>query len=596
MRLVTREASGRKRLRGQLARASFAALTLAVLAGTGAQATSPQVVISVIQSAPPTPAFIEGTFTPYIGIAVATFTDDLSCSSPCTAGDPYPGVVKVTWGDNTGPDKTNDASPNIHAMLTSSNGTQGTYALTGDHNFPDEFSSFTGVPPLGFTITVSVTPTNPGGITFTNQGYIAVSDQPRKKGLAATPLAEIASVPFTGAIIGHFNDGNFLAAATDHGGTTPEYGISINWGDGTPVDTSSGNVLVGTCDSVSGPNAQPGCAVDVTGDHKYAYGGTYPISIQVTDGLNGFITTLNATSATVHQNITATVINDVTPTDHVEGVSYTSIPMATFADDDACPTTCQPTTDYNIDINWGDGTHTAPSSITQNAPSGTTGNYSITGDHVYAQDGTYAIAVTVDDSNDSVSTVGNGTIAVGEQAISANPTYVFSGTAGTGFTKTIGTFHDNNQLATTLDNGSPEYAVKINWGDGTPLDTTNGHAAVGFCGASPGPAPQGCTVTVTGSHKYTVSGNYGVTITIGDGANPNALQFTSMAHVVAVRGSVASSGAAGSHGRNIAPSPPGSPGPRTIAFHHGLRLFGAPLSPSPRDFVDAPVYRFPSAI
>jgi hypothetical protein len=594
MRPVTHEAGGRKRLSRQLARASLAALMLAVLAGTGAQASGPQVIIVPIQDAPPTPDFQEGN--PNTGIAVATFTDDLSCSSPCTVGDPYPGVVKVTWGDNTGPDKTNDSVPNIFATLTSSSGTQGTYALAGNHTFPDEFSSFTGNPPLGFTITISVTPTNPGGVTFSNQGYIAVSDQARKKGSAAAPLSEIASVPFTGATIGHFNDGNLLAFPTDHGGASLEYGVSINWGDSTPLDTSSGNVVIGTCNSVSGPGGGPGCAVDVTGGHKYAYGGTFPISIQLTDGLNGFITTLNPTSATVHQNIVATVINDTNPANHVEGVSYAGIAVATFTDDDACPTTCQPTTDYNIDINWGDGTHSAQSSITQNAPSGTTGNYSVTGAHVYAQDGTYAIAVTVDDISDSISTVGSGSIVVGEAAVSANPTYLFNGTAGTGFTKTIGTFHDNNQLATTLDNGSAEYTVNINWGDGTPLDTTSGHASVGTCGASPGPAPQGCSFTVSGAHKYTASGNYGVTITIGDGANPNALLFTSMAHIIGPRGSVTSSGAAGSHGRNIVPSAPSSPAPRTIAFRHGLRVFAAQLSPSPRDFVDTPVYRFPTAI
>src|SRR5712692_35282 len=93
--------------------------------------------------------------------------------------------------------------------------------------------------------------------------------------------------------------------------------------------------------------------------------------------------------------ITVTVNADITPSDHLEGVSYsnwgstiTPLPIASFSDSDACPTTCQPFSDYTATVLWGDSTATTtcPSvscTITFASSNLTTGTYDVNASHTY---------------------------------------------------------------------------------------------------------------------------------------------------------------------------------------------------------------------
>jgi hypothetical protein len=124
-------------------------------------------------------------------------------------------------------------------------------------------------------------------------------------------------------------------------------------------------------------------------------------------------------------------------------------------------------------------------------------------------------------------------VSVADQPLDPSATpYTFTPQAQSRFSGLIGSFHDENELATPTVAGGHEYSVSIVWGDGYPADTMSATYVIGSCGASPGPAAgQGCQVAVSGAHTYVNPGAYSVTTTIHDGAGSNTLSFTSTANV-----------------------------------------------------------------
>jgi hypothetical protein len=320
----------------------------------------------------------------------------------------------------------------------------------------------------------------------------------------------------------------------------------------------------------------------------------------------------------------------------IEGVSK-SFAIASFTDTNACTgpgaCNCLPagtcTTEYTAMIDWGDHTPQTAGTVAfvSESSNNTTATYSVTANHEYVDEYNCPVGNPVTASscgfpvhvqvtnNINTFTSGNGCppypvipfycVAVKDQPLDKSvPAPQFTAFAGVTFGGQIGAFHDENNKAIPLDGGlvGSEYTVTIkSWGDLTGPDPTPGTFTIVGCDPSnPGPAPFGCNVLVNvgpgETHAYAVPGTYTVIIDIQDGANKKLLEFLSTAHVFKARSGPAQTAPAGSHGRNIVPSAPASPAPRTIAFRHGLRAFVVQLSPSPRDFVDTPVYRFPTAI
>ncbi len=248
-----------------------------------------------------------------------------------------------------------------------------------------------------------------------------------------------------------------------------------------------------------------------------------------------------AAQLAVTANITVAVLSDITPQHHLEGVAYdgtngnSAVPIATFTDSDACPTpsTCQASTQYTAVVRWaGVQTQSCPAtdcSITLiNSSNGT---YSIVASHTFKDEFNcqpapclnFSVFVTVTDTADAMTGTGDNTvapnygIAVKDQPLTGNP-LSFNATSGASFSGLIGSFMDANPLAALLDEDgvTPEYSFSVDWGDGTPLDTS-GTLAIGACGAL------GCQVHINGTHIYSNSNTYPVMITVQDGA---AIQFT----------------------------------------------------------------------
>jgi hypothetical protein len=250
-------------------------------------------------------------------------------------------------------------------------------------------------------------------------------------------------------------------------------------------------------DVTSGPNAGA-AGTGVTGANGQATF-SYPGSSPGTDTVTASITNL---AGTIGSN-TVQVIWDQAISAH-GGYSFTgtepatiSGTVATFTDPDPSATAGE----YTATIDWGDGT--AASTGTVSGPAG--GPFTVTGSHTYGDEGSYAITVTIADTdNPANSATVTATADVSDASLSASgitPAPV----SGQAFSGPVATFTDAN--ATT--SSSADFTATIDWGDGTA--------------ASPGAiSGSGGSYTVTGSHTYTGTGYYTIKVHIVDDGGSTA--------------------------------------------------------------------------
>ncbi|NQW18354.1 MAG: CSLREA domain-containing protein, partial [Chloroflexi bacterium] len=265
-------------------------------------------------------------------------------------------------------------------------------------------------------------------------------------------------------------------------GTPDTHAAMINWGDGTP--TVAGSV------SVAGPGSG-----SVIGSHVYADNGVYTVSVTVSDDdgasdADTFAVTVANRPASV--NAGASVSG-------VEGQSV-GLSAAGFNDPGTADT-------HTSSIDWGDGS-LAQTGVVTESPFGPPGlatgaNGSISGTHIYADNGVYTVTVTVTDDEGAVSN--NSTMfIVGNDApiVEAGP----NGVANEGgvFTVPNATFNDPGSLDV--------HTATIDWGDGSLAAI----AAVTETPSGPPGSGSGINGTVTGSHSYAENGTYIVTIVVND--------------------------------------------------------------------------------
>jgi hypothetical protein len=141
----------------------------------------------------------------------------------------------------------------------------GAFTVSGNHSYAEE-----GV----YTITVAINheTSTPQTVTST-----AVVSDPAVVGSSITVTATAGS-PFFNKVIANFTDpGGAEPNPSDPVGTIANHYaiVSINWGDASPLDTSSG-VL-----SFSGSSGSKTDKFTVTGSHIYAASGTYTISVVI---------------------------------------------------------------------------------------------------------------------------------------------------------------------------------------------------------------------------------------------------------------------------------------------------------------------------
>lgn len=344
----------------------------------------------------------------------------------------FPWTVDVAWGDGA-PD----------TVFTTN--TQGTIAGQS-HAYPDEGS---------YTLKVSVTDKN-GGIGSAT-GTVSVNDALLTAGPTQTTTAT-EGLAFTGTV-GSFTDTNAAATMAD-------FAATITWGD----SSTSAGTITGSAGSFT-----------VAGSHSYADEGSYAVSVTVTDK-GGSTTNLSGNAKVGDAALTAGTLA-ISPA--TEGSAPTTVSMS-FTDANPVATTA----DFTATITWGD------SSTSVGTVTGSAGSFTVAGSHSYADEGSYAVSVTVTDKGGSTTNL-SGSARVSDAVLTAGPAQTITPTEGLAFSGTVGSFTDANPAATNAD-----FTATISWGDSsTSAGTISGSAG---------------SFTVAGSHTYADEGSYAVSSTVTD--------------------------------------------------------------------------------
>ena len=290
-------------------------------------------------------------------------------------------------------------------------------------------------------------------------------------------------------------DAEILAKFSDANGTpdAQDFSASINWADNTPADT----------DTSIGGNKTDGFTV--TGSHSYHEGGTYTVTVTITDNKLG----VGNQKASVTGTLTATVTDPALHATNgagatsTEGSSTGTITLATFTDSSDNE---EPITTYSATVDWKDGSTSTCSSVSTTCPitfNDSTGKMEIKSSHTYVEDGTYAVRVTIKDNGGATATA-DDTIKVNDAALTASngPAFNAQQNQSSGNVVTA-TFTDANPNKDKTD-----FTATIDWGDGK---TSAGTVNLG----------EG-TYSVTGSHTYTSTGSFTVKTSIADKGSSTA--------------------------------------------------------------------------
>ncbi|HVX15013.1 MAG TPA: TIGR03118 family protein [Pirellulales bacterium] len=163
-----------------------------------------------------------------------------------------------------------------------------------------------------------------------------------------------------------------------------------------------------------------------------------------------------------------------------------------------------PPSDFSTTINWGDGSSSAGTIV----PNGD-GGFNVLGSHKFAEEGTYSVAVSINDANDDDFTM-TASVSVGDAALDAT---------GVPVNPAQGITVSGAAVATFTDEGGAEpvanYSATIDWGDGTSSTGTISES--------------GSTFTVTGSHTYAAAGAHTITTHILDEGGSTATVTSSTA-------------------------------------------------------------------
>lgn len=257
--------------------------------------------------------------------------------------------------------------------------------------------------------------------------------------------------------------GPFAAATTVRVFMTDNHCGFTYFSDGTPVD----HVII------SGSNPYSLRFADGGGFCEHA-----STTFNIFEGCN-FCVTLTIADAPI--NATGKSVSAV------EGAGATAT-VATFTDSDSAATA----SDYTATINWGD-THTSGGTIT----GGTTG-FAISGTHLYVEEGSYSVSVTIidaDDPSNSLTTTSTATVA--DAQLTAAPACSAS-TLGS-YSGPTATFTDAAGAVSSASN----FTATIAWGDGT---TSAGTITASGAGA----------YSVSGAHNYASLGQFTIKTTIAD--------------------------------------------------------------------------------
>ena len=264
----------------------------------------------------------------------------------------------------------------------------------------------------------------------------------------------------------------------------------------TATVRENGSPVVGTMVAfsvVAGPNAGvTGTGItDVNGQATFTYTSATPgtdlIRASFTDSA-GHTQTSDTVSKTWTQVERDPQISASASTIAATEGSDFSGTVATFTDPDSSAAASE----YSATIDWGDGT------VTAGTIGGGGGSFTVSGDHTYADEGSYSATVTITDADNASNTATAASSAsVADAALSAGTLNVGGATEGGSPTDLSFGFSDGNPGATAAD-----FKASIDWGDGTTTAGTVSASGSGW--------------VVNSSHAYADEGSYPVSVSVSD--------------------------------------------------------------------------------
>jgi hypothetical protein len=256
--------------------------------------------------------------------------------------------------------------------------------------------------------------------------------------------------------------GTFVIATFADTGGTGNYQVSINWGDGSALDTTSGTV------TGSG-------TLTVSGTHAFADDGMYTVTATITrTGGSSVVLTTPA-------NVVDAALTANTPPS-INGTAFTAIPnqvVATFTD--AAPSAL--VGEFTANVAWGDGSN-SPGTISVNG-----NTISVSSGHTYTSAGSFPVVVNLYDVGGSSATSSSTATITGSITSQAVAVTDAEGAVA------------NVVVATFTDPSPGSYTAVINWGDGNVSAGTVQNTG-------------GNNYSVTGSNTYEEEGLYPIAVTI----------------------------------------------------------------------------------
>ena len=236
--------------------------------------------------------------------------------------------------------------------------------------------------------------------------------------------------------------------------------------------------------------------------------GTYSFSVKINDVGGAFITTANSVNNVVTD---ATPVATAFAVANTEGTPSTPTVVAHFTD----PGSHSLLSDYNAQINWGNGQSSGGTISFTNGSNDSAGyNVSSTNSYIPLEDGTYSFSVKINDVGGAFITTADSVNNVVADAPLSNPTLILTsavegaplGTAASPIV--VATFTDANPG----DHSSDFSGTTIDWGDGTGRnqDITPGTVAwVSTVGTT-------STYCVSGYHTYLEEGSHPISVSVVD--------------------------------------------------------------------------------
>ena len=263
---------------------------------------------------------------------------------------------------------------NFEALLQGNSTSNATVTVSGSQvtvtpnsNFEGQLQLLVGVEAQGAT--ARGTTTNPFD---THLMTIGVGDQALTGGSTVT-FSGTEGTSAASVKLATFTDPDLTAVAGD-------YTATINWGDGTPLDTTSATIT-GSAGNFS-----------VAGTHTYQEAGTFPVQVVVTDAKSTAGTDEGGAAVTIAANATigdaALTAQGGSDISGIQGTATGMVAVASFTDADPNGKAG----DYTATIDWGDDTTSAG---TVQAASG--GGFTVVGNHQYNTGGSFTINTSIVD-------------------------------------------------------------------------------------------------------------------------------------------------------------------------------------------------------